>query len=113
MIEQQALQNESDDASRARREAIEAELADLNEQVGAMRASWQGEKDAIEAIDIARSELESAQREAERAERETDLERAAKLRYGTIPELERTMADQRGAASRSCRRRAARSSTTR
>ncbi len=93
-IERQALQNESDDASRARLEAIEAELADLNEQVGAMRASWRGEKDAIDAINAARAELEDAQREAERAEREADLESAAKLRYGTIPELERTMADQ-------------------
>ena len=93
-IERQALQNETDDASRARREAIEAELADLNEQVGAMRASWRGEKDAIDAINAARAELEDAQREAERAEREADLERAAKLRYGTIPELERTMAGQ-------------------
>ncbi len=93
-IEKQAMQNESDDASKARLDAIESELADLNEQVGALRASWQGEKGAIEAINAARAELEEAQREAERAERETDLERAAKLRYGTIPELEATMAEQ-------------------
>ncbi|MBA2523564.1 MAG: ATP-dependent chaperone ClpB [Solirubrobacterales bacterium] len=93
-IEKQALQNEPDEASKARLDAIEAELADLNEQVGGLRSSWQGEKDAIDAINAARAELEAAQREAERAERETDLELAAKLRYGTIPELERTMAAQ-------------------
>ena len=94
-IEKQALQNEKDDASKARLEALESELADAKEQVGALRASWQGEKDAIDAIDHARGELERAEREAEKAERETDLERAAKLRYGTIPELERTMEEQR------------------
>ena len=94
-IEKQALQNESDDASKARLGALEAELADLTEEVGGLRASWQGEKDAIDAIDHARGELERAEREAEKAERDTDLERAAKLRYGTIPELERTMDEQR------------------
>jgi ATP-dependent Clp protease ATP-binding subunit ClpB len=93
-IEKQAMRNESDEASKARLDAIESELADLNEQVGALRSAWKGEKDAIEAINAARAELEEAQREAERAERETDLERAAKLRYGTIPELEKTMAEQ-------------------
>ncbi len=94
-IEKQALQNEADDASKARLEALESELADAREKVGALRASYEGEKDVIDAIDQARGELERAEREAERAEREADLERAAKLRYGTIPELERTMEEQR------------------
>jgi len=93
-IERQALQNESDDASRARLDALEAELADLNESASELMARWQSERGAIEAINHARGELETAEREAERAEREADLERAAKLKYGTIPELERTMAEQ-------------------
>ena len=94
-IEKQALQNEKDDASKARLEALETELADAKEEVGALRASYQGERDVIDAIDHARGELERAEREAEKAEREADLERAAKLRYGVIPELERTMEEQR------------------
>ena len=59
-----------------------------------MKARWQAEKAAIEAIKAAKSELEEAGREAERVEREQDLERAAELRYGTIPQLETTLAEQ-------------------
>ena len=72
----------------ARREAIERELADLREQSSEMKAHWQGEKEAIEAIRDAKERLEQAHREAERAERDADLQRAAELRYGEIPELE-------------------------
>ncbi|HKJ37109.1 MAG TPA: ATP-dependent chaperone ClpB [Solirubrobacterales bacterium] len=93
-IERQALGKESDEASKARLEALEAELADLNESGSEMKARWQTEKGAIEAIKEAKAELESAHREAERAERDADLEKAAELRYGRIPELEGTVADQ-------------------
>jgi ATP-dependent Clp protease ATP-binding subunit ClpB len=58
-----------------------------------MKARWQNEKEAIEAIKSAKAELEAASREAERAERDADLETAAKLRYGQIPELEKTVAE--------------------
>ena len=87
-IELQALKKEKDDASAARREAIERELADLREQSSEMKAHWQGEKEAIEAIRSVKERLEQAHREAERAEREANLERAAELRYGEIPKLE-------------------------
>src|SRR5215203_3088558 len=87
-IELQALKKEKDDASAARREAIERELADLREQSNEMKAHWQGEKEAIEAIRSVKERLEQAHREAERAEREANLERAAELRYGEIPKLE-------------------------
>src|SRR5215211_1795553 len=87
-IELQALKKEKDDASAARREAIERELADLREQSSEMKAHWQGEKDAIEAIRSVKERLEQAHREAERAEREANLERAAELRYGDIPRLQ-------------------------
>jgi ATP-dependent Clp protease ATP-binding subunit ClpB len=93
-IERQALGKESDEASKARLEALEQELADLNESSSEMKARWQTEKGAIEAIKEAKAELESAHREAERAERDADLEKAAELRYGRIPELEQTVADQ-------------------
>src|SRR5438067_445827 len=90
-IEQQALSKESDEASVARREAIERELAELREQRDAMKAEWEQEKSSIDAISDLKKRLDEAQREAERAERETDLQRAAELRYGEIPELERAL----------------------
>jgi ATP-dependent Clp protease ATP-binding subunit ClpB len=90
-IEQQALSKESDEASVARREAIERELAELEEQRNAMKAEWETEKASIDAISDLKKRLDEAQREAERAERDTDLQRAAELRYGEIPELERAL----------------------
>jgi ATP-dependent Clp protease ATP-binding subunit ClpB len=93
-IEQQALRKETDDSSVARREAIERELADLRERSNEMKAHWKGEKEAIDAIRSAKERLEQAHRDAERAEREADLERAAQLRYGDIPDLEREVASQ-------------------
>ncbi len=93
-IEREALKKEKDEASKARRDAIEAELAELGERSNEMKARWQNEKGAIEAIKAAKSQLEEAHREAERAERDADLERAAELRYGEIPELERTVSEQ-------------------
>ena len=93
-IELQALKKEKDDASVARRDAIQAELADLRERSGEMKARWQAEKDAITAIRAAKERLEEAGREAERAERDADLQRAAELRYGEIPKLEAELREQ-------------------
>jgi ATP-dependent Clp protease ATP-binding subunit ClpB len=93
-IERQALGKEKDAASKDRLATIEAELAELRERSGEMKARWQNEKAAIEAIKDAKARLEEAHREAERAERDADLERAAELRYGEIPELENVVADQ-------------------
>ena len=93
-IEQQALGKEKDEASVARREAIERELADLRERSNEMKAHWSGEKEAIEAIRSAKEQLEQAHREAERAERDADLQRAAELRYGEIPRLQELVKDQ-------------------
>jgi ATP-dependent Clp protease ATP-binding subunit ClpB len=92
-IELTALAKETDEASVARREDLEREMADLREQFNAMNAEWQAEKDAIGAINEIREQLEEANREVERAEREADLQRAAELRYGLIPELEQGLAD--------------------
>jgi ATP-dependent Clp protease ATP-binding subunit ClpB len=93
-IEREALKKERDEASAGRRQAIESELAELRERSAEMKARWQNEKGAIEAIKAAKSQLEEANRELERAERDADLERAAELRYGEIPELERTVVEQ-------------------
>lgn len=93
-IERQALSKESDKASKERLKALEAELAELREQSSEMKARWQTEKDAIDAIKEAKAELEEASRDAQRAERDADLERAAELRYGRIPELEKTVSDE-------------------
>jgi ATP-dependent Clp protease ATP-binding subunit ClpB len=97
-IELQALSKERDDASVARREAIERERAELAEQSAAMKARWQAEKDAISEIRDCKERLEQAHREVERAEREANLERAAELRYGEIPELEKKLAGLEAAA---------------
>src|SRR5207248_1669351 len=90
-IELQALKKEKDEASVARREAIDRELAELRERSSGMKAQWQSEKESIESIREVKERLEQAHREAERAERGADLQRAAELRYGEIPELERTV----------------------
>ncbi|MEA2276355.1 MAG: ATP-dependent Clp protease ATP-binding subunit ClpB [Solirubrobacteraceae bacterium] len=92
-IEQEALRKETDDASRARLRALEAELADREEQLTAMTAEWQREKDAIKGVAGVQKELEEARTELERAQREADLGRAAELQYGRIPELERRLAE--------------------
>ncbi len=96
-IERQALEQETDEASVGRRDAIERELAELREQSTEMKARWQSEKDAITAVSDLKEKLEAAHREAERAERESDLQRAAELRYGEIPELQKAIeeAEQR------------------
>jgi ATP-dependent Clp protease ATP-binding subunit ClpB len=91
-IEREALSDETDEASVARREAIERDIAELQERSAGMKAQWQREKDAIEAVKLVRERLEQARVEVERAEREADLQRAAELRYGEIPELERQLA---------------------
>ncbi len=87
-IEKAALDKEVDEASRGRLHALEAELAALVEERDAMVAHWQNEKDAISEIRSLKEQLENARTEAEKAEREGDLERAASLRYGTMRDLE-------------------------
>jgi ATP-dependent Clp protease ATP-binding subunit ClpB len=92
-IELTSLRKEKDSASKERREAIERELGELKEQSDTMKAQWQKEKDAIQGVSELKERLEQARMEAERAEREADLQRAAELRYGEIPELEKKLSD--------------------
>ncbi len=91
-IELTSLQKETDASTAERREAIERELADLGEQSAAMKAQWESEKQAIQGASDLKAQLEDARGEAERAERAADLQRAAELRYGEIPDLERRLA---------------------
>ena len=93
-IELTSLSKETDEASAERREAIERELAELREQSAGMKAQWQSEKQAIQGISELKEQLEQARMEAERAQRDADLERASKLLYQDIPELERQLSDR-------------------
>ena len=85
-IERVALAKETDAASQERLAALDEELANLREQTSAMKAHWQSEKEAITAIQALKEQLENKRLEVER---EADLEKAAEIRYGQIPELER------------------------
>ncbi len=85
-IERVALAKEQDTVSKERLDVLDKELADLQEQSLSMKAHWQGEKDAIAQIRELKEQLEAKRSEIER---ETDLEKAAEIRYGQIPELER------------------------
>jgi ATP-dependent Clp protease ATP-binding subunit ClpB len=91
-IEQAALEKEKDRASRERLEALRAELSGLREEAGSMRAQWEGEKEVIARVRTMREELEKLRRDVEQAERQSDLNRAAELKYGRLPELERKLA---------------------
>jgi len=93
-IERQALTKETDDASRARLDAIEQELANLGEDLDTLSAHWQLEKDAIDGIRGTKHSIEETRASADRAERDGDLEQAAQLRYGTLPDLERELSDR-------------------
>jgi ATP-dependent Clp protease ATP-binding subunit ClpB len=91
-IEDAALSQETDEASRRRLEALRKELADLRAEADAMTAQWEAERHAIKKLQALRSELEQVRREIEEAERSYDLNRAAELRHGRLPELERRLA---------------------
>ena len=89
-IERVALAKETDAASAERLEALDRELADLRERSAGMKAHWEAEKEAIGEIRGLKEELEAKRNEVER---EQDLDRAAEIRYGQIPELERQVDD--------------------
>ena len=95
-IELTSLRKEKDAASKERRGAIERELAELKERSQTMKAQWQKEKDAIRGVSDLKERLEQANSEMERAEREANLQRAAELRYGEIPEIEKELAALEG-----------------
>jgi len=92
-IEEMALEKESDAASVERLAALRSELAEQREKLSALTARWQNERGAIESVRELKEQLESLRGESERAERDGDLGRAAELRYGRIPALEKKLAE--------------------
>jgi ATP-dependent Clp protease ATP-binding subunit ClpB len=90
-IEEAALAKETDPASKARLEDLGKELADLRAESDALRAQWEAERRALRKVQEQRQELERLRQEAEQAERDYDLNRAAELRLGRIPDLERRL----------------------
>ncbi|HCS95167.1 MAG TPA: ATP-dependent chaperone ClpB [Clostridiales bacterium] len=90
-IEETALKKETDELSAARLEDIRKELGDLREKFGAMKARWEAEKQNIHAVSDLKSEIERVNGEIETAQRNADYEHAAKLKYSTLPELNRKL----------------------
>jgi len=88
-IERTALAREKDVASRERLKALDKELANLKEKEKSLAARWQREKEHVEQLRGLRAQLDEAKAQEEQAERSGDLEAAARLRYGTVPELQK------------------------
>ena len=87
-IEREALKKETDDASKARLEKLEAELGDLEEEADALNQRWVAEKDRLGAEQKLKEQLDQARTDLENAQRSGDLAKAGELAYGLIPELE-------------------------
>lgn len=87
-IEKQALSKEKDKASMERLEKLDKELADLNEKSRGLQARWQTEKEAISSLRDVKKKIEQTLTKIEQAERDNNLEKAARLRYGTLHELQ-------------------------
>ena len=100
-IEEAALKKEDDQLSQARLADIQKELAELRDQFNAGKAKWENEKNAIGKVQKLREDLEAANAQLEKAQREYDLEKAAQLQYGTIPELKKQLEEQEGFAAQS------------
>ena len=93
-IEKQALQRETDEKAIERLADIEKRIADLKEKSGGMKAKWQSEKEEIEKMRTAKEQLEQAKLELEQARQASDLNKAAELQYGRIPELEKLLTEE-------------------
>ena len=92
-IEEVALEKETDDASKTRLEKLRQELADEQEKLTQLSTRWQNEKQAIDSVRVIKEQLDQLRGESERAERDGDLGKAAELRYGRIPALEKELAE--------------------
>ena len=93
-IEEAALKKEDDSLSRERLSVIQKELADMREQFNAMKARWENEKNSIGKVQKLREEIEHMGGEIAEAERNYDLNRAAELKYGKLPQLQKELAEQ-------------------
>ena len=93
-IEQQAMAKERDEGSKARLKEVEREIAELREESSEMKARWQTERDVITQLRELAAEIDKTKTESELAQRRGDLNRAAELRYGKLPELDKKLAEQ-------------------
>jgi ATP-dependent Clp protease ATP-binding subunit ClpB len=93
-IEKQAVMKEKDKASKERLERIKKEIAELTEKRNVLKAQWMKEKEAIDKLSTIEEEIERAKLEAEKAEREGDLNRAAELKYGKLLLLQKTFDEE-------------------
>ena len=93
-IEEAALKNEEDPLSVGRREELQKELAEARDTFNAMKAKWENEKNSIGRVQQLREQIESINAEIEKAEQSYDLEKAAKLKYGDLPEAKRALAEE-------------------
>jgi ATP-dependent Clp protease ATP-binding subunit ClpB len=91
-IEQNALRKEKDEASRERLKKLERDLANLKEKSQQLKAQWQNEKAAINAVSVVNGQIEQAKTDLEKAQRQGDLNAAAQLQYGRLPELQQKLA---------------------
>ena len=90
-IEEAALKKETDKLSQEHLAEIQKELSDMRDEFNAKKAQWENEKNAIGKVRKLRSDLEEANAQLEKAQREYDLNRAAELQYGRIPELKKAL----------------------
>jgi ATP-dependent Clp protease ATP-binding subunit ClpB len=93
-IEREALKKEKDAASQERLDELERELADLREESNHLRARWEREKEVIQRVQGVKERIEQTRTAIEQAERQADLEQAARLRYGTLRDLEAELAQE-------------------
>ena len=93
-IEEAALKKETDQIAREHLQEIQRELAEMREQFKAMKARWENEKNAITKVQRLREELEQVNADIEKAEREYDLNRAAELKYGKLPALQKELEEE-------------------
>ena len=94
-IEKQALGKETDAGSKARLATLEKELSHLKDESNSMRAQWEGEKKAITQSKALKQQIEDVKHQMEEAERNYDLEKLAQLKYGTLPELEKKLEEEK------------------
>ena len=93
-IEEAALKKEDDKLSREHLEEIQRELAEMRDEFAALQAKWQNEKDAIGIVQKLREEIEDVNAEIEAAERKYDLNKAAELKYGKLPQLQKELEEK-------------------
>ena len=93
-IEEAALKKETDNLSKERLVALQKELAEMRDEFSVMKARWDNEKNSISKVQKLREDIEQVNAQIEKAEREYDLNKAAELKYGKLPELQKQLAEQ-------------------